>query len=71
MCEPPRPFAPLALITLASLMFNALKWAEFKWRWINVDEFGFEVEQTDKDKWILIHEPSALALDSLYRQIVG
>uniref|UniRef100_A0A1I7XRU2 G_PROTEIN_RECEP_F1_2 domain-containing protein n=1 Tax=Heterorhabditis bacteriophora TaxID=37862 RepID=A0A1I7XRU2_HETBA len=60
MYSPPRPFAPLLAITIAALLFNGSKWAEFHWGWVKVD---------NSTSWFLLHEPSSLANSETYRRV--
>ncbi|VDK50876.1 unnamed protein product [Anisakis simplex] len=51
---------PLSCIAILALLFNASKWAEFKWFWHYVP---------NKKRFVLIHESSPLAHNATYRFI--
>ncbi|KHN84104.1 hypothetical protein Tcan_09804 [Toxocara canis] len=57
LVSPASNIAPLSTIAICALLFNASKWAEFRWYWYR---------DPSTKRYLLIHEYSELAHNTLY-----
>ncbi|CAB3409206.1 unnamed protein product [Caenorhabditis bovis] len=65
MHSPSKPFKPLFFIAFLAFMFNACKWAEFRWFWVQDN-----AENGTGNYWLLAHEPSELAKNENYHRVM-
>uniref|UniRef100_A0A8R1DU48 G-protein coupled receptors family 1 profile domain-containing protein n=1 Tax=Caenorhabditis japonica TaxID=281687 RepID=A0A8R1DU48_CAEJA len=61
--SPSKPFKPLLFISFMALLFNACKWAEFRWFW------SHDPTNSSDYQYILAHEPSDLARNEHYHRV--
>uniref|UniRef100_A0A0M3IIM3 G_PROTEIN_RECEP_F1_2 domain-containing protein n=1 Tax=Ascaris lumbricoides TaxID=6252 RepID=A0A0M3IIM3_ASCLU len=57
IASPPSNIIPLSTIAICALLFNASKWAEFRWFWYS---------DPSTKRYVLIHEYSQLANNAFY-----
>lgn len=61
IASPPSNIIPLSTIAICALLFNASKWAEFRWFWYS---------DPSTKRYVLIHEYSQLANNAFYILVV-